>query len=146
MTARSTPWPCGTGSWRVASPSRPRPRARRCRTSGATRRSRAWSRRATTTRSSGASSWWVRRRSAEGAVVVVNDIDGDLLAGALADIEAAGGRGIGVGGDIRSRDVVSEVAGTALGVDGGRVDVLVNNVGDYRPNGRFLRTSEDQWA
>ena len=87
-----------------------------------------------------------RRLAAEGALVVVNDIDGDLLAAALADIEAAGGRGIGVAGDIRSPDVVAELAGTALGIDGGRVDVLVNNVGDYRPNGRFLRTSEDQWA
>ncbi len=27
----------------------------------------------------------------------------------------------------------------------GRVDILVNNVGDYRPNGRFLKTSEEQW-
>ena len=33
----------------------------------------------------------------------------------------------------------------AFAVDGGRVDVLVNNVGDYRPNGRFLTTTEDDW-
>jgi NAD(P)-dependent dehydrogenase (short-subunit alcohol dehydrogenase family) len=28
----------------------------------------------------------------------------------------------------------------------GRIDVLVNNVGDYRPNGRFLKTGPDEWA
>jgi 2-hydroxycyclohexanecarboxyl-CoA dehydrogenase len=26
-----------------------------------------------------------------------------------------------------------------------RIDVLVNNVGDYRPNGRFLKTGPDEW-
>jgi len=86
-----------------------------------------------------------RRLAAEGAVVVVNDIDTDLLGAAVAAVERAGGRAVAVPGDIRDPAVVAAVADAAFGVDGGRVDVLVNNVGDYRPSGRFLRTVPDQW-
>jgi 2-hydroxycyclohexanecarboxyl-CoA dehydrogenase len=86
-----------------------------------------------------------RRLAAAGATVVVNDVDADLLAAAVADIEAAGGRCVAVGGDIRDPAVVEELALAALAVEGGRVDVLVNNVGDYRPSGRFLKTTEADW-
>ena len=86
-----------------------------------------------------------RRLAAEGAAVVVNDVDDDLLAATLADVAAAGGAAVGVPGDVRDPSVVARVAEAALDVDGGRVDVLVNNVGDYRPNGRFLKTTEDDW-
>lgn len=86
-----------------------------------------------------------RRLAAAGATVVVNDIDADLLAAAVTDVETGGGRGVAVAGDIRDPAVVQELARIALDVDGGRVDVLVNNVGDYRPNGRFLKTTEADW-
>ncbi len=33
----------------------------------------------------------------------------------------------------------------ALAVDGGRIDVLVNNVGDFRPNGMFLKSTPADW-
>lgn len=79
----------------------------------------------------------VGRFAAEGATLVVNDIDEDLLDSVPAAVK--------VPGDIRERSTVDRLAAAALGVDGGRVDVLVNNVGDYRPSGRFLRSSEDQW-
>jgi 2-hydroxycyclohexanecarboxyl-CoA dehydrogenase len=86
-----------------------------------------------------------RRLAAAGATVVVNDIDPDLLATTVADIEATGGPVVPVAGDIRLAATVDELARVALGVADGRVDVLVNNVGDYRPNGRFLKTEEAQW-
>jgi 2-hydroxycyclohexanecarboxyl-CoA dehydrogenase len=86
-----------------------------------------------------------RGLAAAGAVVVVNDIDPDLLTAVVTDIEAGAGRAIPVAGDIRNRAVVDELARAALDVDGGRVDVLINNVGDYRPSGRFLTTSEADW-
>jgi 2-hydroxycyclohexanecarboxyl-CoA dehydrogenase len=86
-----------------------------------------------------------RRLAAAQATVVVNDIDPDLLAVAVADIDAAGGTAIAVPGDIRRDETVSAVARTAGSVAGGRIDVLVNNVGDYRPNGRFLKTGPDEW-
>jgi 2-hydroxycyclohexanecarboxyl-CoA dehydrogenase len=47
--------------------------------------------------------------------------------------------------DICQSAVVDAVAQAATGVAGGRVDVLVNNVGDYRPSGRFLKTTDDEW-
>jgi 2-hydroxycyclohexanecarboxyl-CoA dehydrogenase len=87
-----------------------------------------------------------RRFAAEGATVVINDIDSDLLGATVADVEARGARAVGVVGDIRERETVARVAEAAFGVDGGRVDILVNNVGDYRPNGRFLRTTEEDWG
>jgi 2-hydroxycyclohexanecarboxyl-CoA dehydrogenase len=49
-------------------------------------------------------------------------------------------------GDIRDPKVVEAFATVALGVEAGRLDVLVNNVGDFRPPGRFLRTDESRWT
>jgi len=86
-----------------------------------------------------------RRLAAEGATVVVNDIDPELLAAAVEDITAAGGAVVALPGDITDQAVVDELAAAALAVAGGRVDVLVNNVGDFRPNGRFLTTGPEQW-
>src|SRR6476469_9271308 len=49
-------------------------------------------------------------------------------------------------GDIRDRDVVTAVTETALAVEDSRIDILVNNVGDFRPAARdFLHSTEDQW-
>lgn len=86
-----------------------------------------------------------RRLAAGGAMVVVNDIDTDLLDETLRDIESHGGRAVPVPGDVRDPDVVDGLLATALD-HGGRVDVLVNNVGDYRPASRtFLHSTEAQW-
>lgn len=87
-----------------------------------------------------------RRLAVEGATVVVNDIDVDRLGATGADIDAAGGRAVLVPGDITDPATVGQLAEVALAVADGQVDVLVNNVGDYRPNGYFLRTTEEQWA
>ena len=87
-----------------------------------------------------------RRFAAEGALVVANDIDADLLATAVHEIADAGGRVVAIPGDIRRAATVSELHNAAAAVDDGRVDVLVNNVGDYRPNGRFLKLDETQWS
>jgi 2-hydroxycyclohexanecarboxyl-CoA dehydrogenase len=86
-----------------------------------------------------------RRLAAAGALVVVNDIDPDLLGPAVAAIEAAGGTALGVAGDIRRPDTVTALTEAARSMADGRIDVLVNNVGDYRPNGRFLKTGPDEW-
>jgi 2-hydroxycyclohexanecarboxyl-CoA dehydrogenase len=87
-----------------------------------------------------------RRLAAEGATVVVNDADEDLLATTVGTVGEAGGLAVPVTGDIRLSTTVTQLAETACAVADGRVDVLVNNVGDYRPNGVFLRTSEEDWA
>jgi NAD(P)-dependent dehydrogenase (short-subunit alcohol dehydrogenase family) len=86
-----------------------------------------------------------RRLAAHGATVVVNDIDPVLLEEAVAEIAAAGGTAIAVGGDIRLDATVDALATAGAAVADGRIDVLVNNVGDYRPNGRFLKTGPAEW-
>ena len=81
-----------------------------------------------------------------GATVVVNDIDAGLLDTAAAEITAGGGTAVPVLGDIRDSDTVARLRVAALDVAGGRVDVLVNNVGDYRPYAHgFLAGDEEQW-
>ena len=86
-----------------------------------------------------------RRLAANGATVVINDIDELLLAATLEEITASGGTAVPAPGDIRTLDTVTSVTALAAGLDDGRIDILVNNVGDYRPAGRFMKTSDEQW-
>jgi NAD(P)-dependent dehydrogenase (short-subunit alcohol dehydrogenase family) len=90
-----------------------------------------------------------RRLAREGATVVINDIDEELLTATVGEIRGSDGSdgpdAIPVLGDIREQATVDELARVASAVDGGRVDILVNNVGDYRPSGRFLTTSPQEW-
>src|ERR1700722_19831390 len=86
-----------------------------------------------------------RRLASEGATVVVNDIDETLLDTMVADIEGAGGQIVPLLGDIRDPETVARLAEVAGGIDDDRVDVLVNNVGGFRPTGAFLTTGEEQW-
>jgi NAD(P)-dependent dehydrogenase (short-subunit alcohol dehydrogenase family) len=82
-----------------------------------------------------------RRLAAEGATVVLNDIDAALAGATAAEIEAGGGRAVVVVGDIRARATIDAVAEAGAGAD-----VLVNNVGHYQPfRRRFLETTEDDW-
>jgi NAD(P)-dependent dehydrogenase (short-subunit alcohol dehydrogenase family) len=78
-----------------------------------------------------------RRLVAEGATVVVNDIDESLLDAIGNEL---GDAVVPFPGDIRQAVTVEGVAAAAPDVD-----VLVNNVGDYRPAGRFLKSDEAQW-
>ena len=84
-----------------------------------------------------------RRLARSGAVVVLNDLDADAAARTSGEIRRSGGRCEVVVGDIRDPDVVAKVATTARQAADGRVDVLVNNVGDFRPASRtFLHSTE----
>lgn len=93
-----------------------------------------------------------RRLAAAGATVVVVEVDRERAEHTVAEIEATGGQADAVVGDVRSAETVDRAAAAAL--DHGRVDVLVNNVGDYRldpaddrylPTGRFVHSGEDDW-
>ena len=87
-----------------------------------------------------------RRLAAAGAQVVLNDSNAEAAATTRDEIVATGGQCTTVVGDIRSRDVVEELTETALAVDDSRIDILVNNVGDFRPAARdFLHSTEEQW-
>ncbi|HMC40790.1 MAG TPA: SDR family oxidoreductase, partial [Acidimicrobiales bacterium] len=86
-----------------------------------------------------------RRFAASGALVVANDIDADRLSTVVEACRSGGGEVWGVPGDIRHRTTVQEVSAAAEQLADGRIDVLVNNVGDFRPNARFLESTEEQW-
>jgi 2-hydroxycyclohexanecarboxyl-CoA dehydrogenase len=87
-----------------------------------------------------------RRLAAAGAHVVLNDINEDAAAAIRDEITALHGTATVVGGDIRDREVVALLAETALAVADSRIDILVNNVGDFRPAARdFLHSTEEQW-
>lgn len=87
-----------------------------------------------------------RRLAAAGAHVVLADINADAAEVTRDDIAATGGQCTVVVGDIREPEVVSRVSETARNVADSRVDILVNNVGDFRPAAKtFLHSTEDQW-
>jgi 2-hydroxycyclohexanecarboxyl-CoA dehydrogenase len=87
-----------------------------------------------------------RRLVRAGARLVLNDVDAEAAGAMHAEIEAAGGDCTLVPGDIRDPDVVAMVRDVALALDGGRMDVLVNNVGDFRPASKtFLHSTEEHW-
>ncbi|WP_433087172.1 SDR family NAD(P)-dependent oxidoreductase [Dactylosporangium sp. CA-052675] len=87
-----------------------------------------------------------RRLAAAGATVVLNDIDEAAAAATAGEITAGGGRCHTLVGDIRKPEVVEALRAAALRAGDGRIDVLVNNVGDFRPASRtFLHSTEAQW-
>lgn len=93
----------------------------------------------------GIGEWITRRFAAAGAVVVANDIDAGRLEAVAAGCGADGGDVTPVPGDIRDPDIVGALVAAAQDRRDGRVDILVNNVGDFRPHSRFLDSTEDDW-
>lgn len=81
-----------------------------------------------------------------GAQVLVNDVD-EAGARATADALTADGGAAGAVhiGDVREAEAVAGMVDAARELGGGRVDVLVNNVGEFRPNGLFIESTEDDW-
>jgi NAD(P)-dependent dehydrogenase (short-subunit alcohol dehydrogenase family) len=81
--------------------------------------------------------------AAEGAPVVVNDVDGDAAAGVVAEIEARGGQAVANTSDVADWAGAKELIGTAL-AHFGRLDVLVNNAGFVRDR-MLVNLGEDEW-
>ena len=79
-----------------------------------------------------------------GALVELADVDGEAAAATVAEIEAAGGRARAHVLDVTAADGVAALAAGVLDRHG-RVDVLVNNVGDYRPFTPFSRSGPESW-
>lgn len=79
-----------------------------------------------------------------GALVEIAEIDADRAASALADIEAAGGTARTHVVDVTKEDDVARLKSAVLDHHG-RIDVLINNVGDFRPLVRFEDSSPDTW-
>lgn len=79
-----------------------------------------------------------------GAVVEIAEIDAERAAAITGSITSAGGRARGHVVDVRTEVGVDELAAAVLGTHGG-IDVLVNNVGDYRPLVRFHESDPESW-
>jgi NAD(P)-dependent dehydrogenase (short-subunit alcohol dehydrogenase family) len=80
-----------------------------------------------------------------GAAVVVAERDGARAADVERAIAARGGRALAVVGDVSQQEAVDALARRAL-ADFGRVDVLVNNVGDWLGySNSFLESTDEQW-
>lgn len=81
--------------------------------------------------------------AADGARVVLNDLDDAPLEETLADIRAAGGQGLAVAGDVTEADFPDRVLSAAI--DGfGDIDIVVNNAG-YIWNSMIQNTTDEQW-
>ncbi len=81
---------------------------------------------------------------AAGASVVVNDLTQDVADGAVAAVEAAGGRAVRCPGDITAGEFPARFVQTALD-SFGLLDIVVNNAG-YATYAEAIDMSDRQWA
>src|SRR5262245_14096405 len=84
-----------------------------------------------------------RRFAAEGAVVVVNDVDGDRARAVATAIGKDGGKAAAVGADVTRRDDVERLV-AGIVAEHGRLDVLINNAGINR-DAMSHKMTEEQW-
>ena len=83
-----------------------------------------------------------QRFAADGAVVVVADLDDGGAAATAATIDAAGGRAFAVHVDVTRPDDVEALMAAAVGAYG-RIDALVNNAGILRSTPAAQVTAEE---
>lgn len=89
----------------------------------------------------------VRRLAARGDTVVVTDINEPGLTRLVEELTAKGQRCIPVIGDITIDETVIRTVAAAVEAGDGAIDVLVNNVGDFRPASKdFARSKPEQWT
>jgi NAD(P)-dependent dehydrogenase (short-subunit alcohol dehydrogenase family) len=81
--------------------------------------------------------------AANGARVVVNDINEENAENTAREIRAAGGEAIAAVANVATREGAEQLIGTVVGAYGG-VDILVNNVGIVRDN-LLVNMSEEDW-
>jgi NAD(P)-dependent dehydrogenase (short-subunit alcohol dehydrogenase family) len=84
------------------------------------------------------------RLARDGAGVILTARDADSLAGAAAEIQAAGWRAHAIALDLRLPDAPSRVVEFAI-EQTGRLDIVVNNAGATR-RGLFTALSDEEWS
>jgi len=84
------------------------------------------------------------RFAREGARVVVADLNAESARTVVEEIQAAGGTGLAVVGDLSDQAVVDQVVQAAVGTFGG-VDVLVNNAGIIDRLSAAADVSDAEW-
>ena len=83
-----------------------------------------------------------KRLAADGLAVAVLDLDEAACKAVVAEIEAAGGRGLAVGVDVADEEAV-QAAVERVAAELGEPTVLVNNAGIIRDNLLFKMTTSD---
>jgi len=87
-----------------------------------------------------------RRFASAGDHVILNDINSDALTQVGTEVAQHAARVTLVPGDITEQATVNALAEAVDRDADGRVDVLVNNVGDFRPaSAIFLKSTSAQW-
>jgi len=85
---------------------------------------------------------YAERLAAEGAAVVVNDIDAGTAEAAVKSITAAGGSAVAEVGAVGSTQTAEALVGRAV-ASFGRLDILVTNAGFLRDTVLWKMTDED---
>ena len=87
-----------------------------------------------------------RRFAADGDNVLLVDINNDAATETASAIISAGGTCTPLIADVTTPEGVAAVAAHVDAAWGGRVDVLVNNVGDFRPaKAVFVKSTPEMW-
>jgi 3-oxoacyl-[acyl-carrier protein] reductase len=81
--------------------------------------------------------------AADGAAVVVNDLDEAPAKETVADIEAAGGNAVACPGNVTEAGFAERFVHTAVNAFGG-LDIIVNNAG-YTWDGVIQKMTDEQW-
>jgi 3-oxoacyl-[acyl-carrier protein] reductase len=84
------------------------------------------------------------RLAEEGAKLALGDIDGPGLDKTVADIQAKGGTAFGLVGDVTDEAAAAKLIAEAVARYGGRLDILVNNVGGGA-RGKIWEMSLEAW-
>jgi 3-oxoacyl-[acyl-carrier protein] reductase len=80
---------------------------------------------------------------AEGAKVVVNDLDRDIAEQVVADIKSGGGDAVACWGNVIAPDFAERFVKTAVDAYGG-LDIIVNNAG-YTWDNVIQKMTDEQW-
>ncbi|MBF6351172.1 MULTISPECIES: SDR family NAD(P)-dependent oxidoreductase [Nocardia] len=84
-----------------------------------------------------------QKLAAEGASVVVNDLDAEPAAETVAAIRATGGQAVACAGNVTDDDFAQRFVGTAVESFGG-LDIIVNNAG-YTWDSVIQKMTDEQW-
>jgi NAD(P)-dependent dehydrogenase (short-subunit alcohol dehydrogenase family) len=84
---------------------------------------------------------YARRFTAEGAKVVIVDMDAEAAKRVVSELESAGGSGLAVIADITDDDAVQAMAEAAVDRFGG-IDILVNNAGIHLDHAQLPYTKD----
>ncbi|GAA4364578.1 SDR family oxidoreductase [Paeniglutamicibacter cryotolerans] len=85
---------------------------------------------------------YAQELSRQGAAVVINDVDADVAADAVASIAAAGGKAVAVVAPVGSTETAKALVAAAV-ENFGRLDILVTNAGVLRDKSILKMTDED---